>query len=120
MRHAVRAFVGAGVAVLAVLGVVETTDHGEAAEFASIGTGAMSCGNWTSDRRDRQAIAEEQWILGFLSGIGAAPQSPGLPVNPLHGVDAQAVLAWIDNYCRGHPLDLIMTAGEAFVTAHPR
>jgi hypothetical protein len=96
------------------------TGSAEAAGFALIGDGAESCGSWTVYRRDRRASGEEQWILGFLSGIGAAPPSAGPVVNPLNGVDAQAVLIWMDNYCRDHPLDLIMTAGEAFVVMHPR
>jgi hypothetical protein len=39
---------------------------------------------------------------------------------PLNNVaDGEAVLAWIDNYCREHPLDLIADAAMAFATAHP-
>ena len=40
--------------------------------------------------------------------------------NPLNGVDAQAVWAWVDNYCKANPLNLIENAGAAFVATHPR
>jgi hypothetical protein len=63
-------------------------------------------------------MAYEQWILGFLSGIGSTGSSYGL--NPLNGItDANAVWGWMDNYCREHPLDNIAAAGEAFLKAHP-
>jgi hypothetical protein len=63
------------------------------------------------------AALPQQWILGFLSGVGYRGEGV---VDPLNGVDAQAVWAWMDNYCQANPLKLVHEAGEAFVTAHPR
>ena len=87
--------------------------------FMVIGSGVRSCGAWTADRRYPDSIAalmDEQWILGFLTGSGDA--TPG-DADPLHGVDAEAVWAWVDNYCRANPLDKIIRAGEAFFREHP-
>jgi hypothetical protein len=98
----------------------------EAADFSFIGTGHSSCGSWTASRRTGQASLPEQWILGFLSGVGDVSASNANAVggvterDPLNGVDAQAVWAWVDNYCRANPLDKVVRAGEAFVAAHPR
>jgi hypothetical protein len=39
--------------------------------------------------------------------------------DPLHGMDADGVWAWVDNYCRDHPIDMILSASEAFLHAHP-
>ena len=43
-----------------------------------------------------------------------------MQTDPLNGVDAFAVWAWIDNYCRAHPLDTIQKASVEFVMAHPK
>jgi hypothetical protein len=91
-----------------------------AQQYHEIGMGTQSCGAWTAARRDpqdRATVATEQWILGFLSGIGyfASPET-----DPLRGVDADAVWAWTDNYCHTQPLEQISTAAAAFSNAHPR
>jgi hypothetical protein len=107
--------------LLAALAVALTT-NAEAAgpnDVAIIGAGVLSCETWAANRRDGVAVAVDQWILGFLSG--AAYQGPGPQVlNPLKGVDADAVWAWMDTYCRAHPIDRIADAGVAFIAAHPR
>jgi hypothetical protein len=59
----------------------------------------------------------ESWVMGFLSGIGFE-RSP--EVEPLHGIDADGVWAWIDNYCQANPLKDIAVAAAAFRFAHPR
>jgi hypothetical protein len=67
----------------------------------------------------------EQWVLGFLSGVGygvgfiETKTNPAGNIDPLNGTDAQGALAWIDNYCHAHPLDQIEAASKAFVSAHP-
>lgn len=87
------------------------------AQFQLIGSGLTSCGGWTAARRDRQAGGYEQWIVGFLSGIGYQGDIEG--ANPLNGLDAYAVWAWTDNYCAAHPLETIFEAATAFSRAHP-
>jgi hypothetical protein len=79
-----------------------------------IGLGNASCGKWIEVRCDRRDLAFEQWVLGFLSG--AAWKGPQ---DPLHEVGTAAVDAWMDNYCRAHPLEAIVDAAEAFVHEHP-
>jgi hypothetical protein len=41
-------------------------------------------------------------------------------LDPLNGLDAQAVVVWIDNWCNSHPLSPIADAAAAFKYAHPR
>jgi hypothetical protein len=86
-------------------------------QYHLIGQGTASCGKWTAVRHDEHALGHEQWILGFLSGVGWGGAEFG--DNPLSGTDADGVLAWIDNYCRAHPLEWLAVAGGAFVHAHP-
>jgi hypothetical protein len=91
---------------------------GSAHAYTIIGMGQYSCGTWIKDRRGQQMTAYlyQQWIVGFLSGVGYAGP-PG--IDPLKGTDSNGVWAWIDNYCQAHPLDNIAEAGSAFVIAHP-
>ncbi len=88
--------------------------------YSSIGTGGNTCGSWIAARQipgGEQRLADEQWVVGFLSGVGSMKYATAL--DPLHGVDAEGVWAWIDDYCRSHPLDHISVASGAFTLAHP-
>ncbi len=89
-------------------------------DYSLIGVGTNSCGAWTSDRSSQfphLAIAEEQWVLGFLSGMGFEASGKD---DPLNGVDAQGVWAWLDNYCHANPLEPISRAAAAFSFVHRR
>lgn len=81
------------------------------------GVGTEICAGWVVARRDHQAFGYEQWLLGYLSGVGDV-HSAGL--DPLNAMSVDAVWAWMDAYCAAHPLDHIVRAGEAFVDAHSR
>jgi hypothetical protein len=105
------------VAMLAPALLISSAEAAQPGEYRAIGVGNISCGSWTALRRQGQASLPEQWILGFLSGIGY--DSTGRD-DPLNGVDADAVWAWMDNYCHGNPLDHIATAAAAFDAIHPR
>lgn len=91
---------------------------GTASAFRIIGSGVSSCGSWTESRRyggyDRSG--DEQWLVGFLSGIGYAGDPSD---DPLGGLDAQAVWGWIDNYCQQNPTLSIEDAAKAFYHFHP-
>jgi hypothetical protein len=92
----------------------------ETGQFHYTGAGRGSCGTWTVDRRTQQAMPEEQWVLGFIAGQADLSQglSPSARLDPLKRVDAEGVFAWMDNYCRDHPLNKIIDAIEDFVLAH--
>jgi len=89
-----------------------------AGAFRTIGEGGSSCGTWTAERHStsRGRFGVESWILGFLSGIGYVGDNGD---DPLKGMDADGVQAWIDNYCQNHPIDHIMDAARAFYLVHP-
>ena len=92
-----------------VLAVVLMTSAATAAPHSLVaGAGAISCGSWTVDRQTLMNSNEVQWILRFLSGVGA-PQERG----------SEAVAGWLDNYCRAHPLKNLSYAASAFVLEHP-
>lgn len=104
----------AAVAVIAV--ALMLIGAPEAAGFTTGGLGTASCGAWTSARRDREARGYEQWVLGFLSGIGYAADEEE---DPLQGTDSDGVWAWMDNYCQANALAKIVDAGKAFDQARP-
>ena len=86
--------------------------------FDVIGLATESCGKWTAVRRDHaSAWGYEQWFLGFITGVDYMGHANGL--QPMRGTDAAGILAWADNYCREHPLNLIVQAADAFIIAHP-
>jgi hypothetical protein len=92
-------------------------DRGPAAQRDLV-VAVQLCVNWTLLRSQKQAWLSEQWILGFLSGVGYASLWAGQ--NFRNGVEAYGVFDWIDSYCKVNPDDNLVRASEAFVLAHPR
>ncbi len=83
-----------------------------------LGYGADSCATWGVERHKPNSILAlgfDAWSLGFLSGVGAQGIN-----DPLNGVDANAVFAWLDIYCRSRPLENLAQADIVFVAAHRR
>jgi hypothetical protein len=99
--------------LILVVGLMAGTVEAQAAHM--VGLGGNSCGSWTASRRVTSAALSEQWILGFLSGLGWEGKN-----DPLVNMDAKGVWAWIDNYCSAHPIEKIADAAGAFFTVHPR
>jgi hypothetical protein len=103
--------------LLAGMGAFAVNASANAQGVAIIGEGLQSCGAWTTARTNQSDSEKAAWVLGYLSGIGFSGSQLGLA--PLHDMDGETVLAWIDTYCRTHPASLIANAGGAFVQAHP-
>ena len=53
--------------------------------------------------------------MGYLSGAAVWGGGP----DPMKGLDTQAVFAWMDNYCRTHPLIDIIGAADVFIHERP-
>jgi hypothetical protein len=75
----------------------------------------QSCGAWTNEIRGTTKRAQlEAWVLGFLSGwgetISSAPESLVVARDPLANTTTAAVIAWMNNYCAQHPLDVLTEA----------
>jgi hypothetical protein len=86
-------------------------------EVITLGAGAnATCGKWLADRQGGNPFPIINWTLGYLSGAAVF----SLSLNPLKSLDSDAVLYWIDNYCRSHPLDKLTFALKAFVDEHPK
>ncbi len=75
-----------------------------------VGVGAWSCSAWTDTRKNVRSDTTEQWVLGFLSGIGSVVHGG----DPLKGSPPQSASEWLDRYCRANPKDTIAQATEKF------
>lgn len=82
-----------------------------------MGAGAIaSCGRWLANRASGNYFDMGNWALGFLSAVGVY----SVNLDPLRGVDSDAVLYWLDNYCQARPTDRFVDAVKAFIQQHPR
>jgi hypothetical protein len=101
----------AGVISLLIIG----HPNAQAANIMGAGVKA-SCGKWLADRASGNYFIMLNWALGFLSGVGIYTKN----LDPLNGVDGDAVAYWLDDYCRSHPTTLFSDAVNEFVFGHPR
>ena len=84
------------------------------ARFMTLGQGTRSCGTWTEERTGNRSSLREAWVFGFVSGHNAYSSANR---NLGETLDDSALLGWIDNYCKDHPLDTIATAAQELVSA---
>ena len=106
------------VLAMAAAWLISSAEAAQPGDYDLKGYGTNKCATWTAWRREKQAGLAEQWILGFLSGVGYEVVRNSAVDNLLNGVDANAVWAWVDNYCLASPLNPIENAGAAFVVTH--
>ena len=88
-----------------------------AADIHMLGKGvAASCGTWSAERKTQTTwLYAGNWVLGFMSGAAAA-----LNRDFLDGLDSEAVFAWIDGYCRAHPLARVADAANRLLEERSR
>jgi len=101
MRKAVAAFV-------LIVSAALLAPTASAQRRAMLGEGLASCGQWTQARQanDPKVGRMAQWVAGFLSGLNTEATGKDFLV----GTDFDAVMGWVDNYCRAQPLDPLVTA----------
>src|SRR5580704_10978413 len=79
-----------------------------------IGVGALSCGQWLTDRQGlHSAQPMEAWITGYLSGFNSYVLHGDITKN----IDNAGLFSWIDDYCHAHPLDDIVAATDWLIDA---
>src|SRR5262249_17231301 len=91
-------------AIVALIVLNIAASQNTAAQTINVrGAGQNSCGNWTMIRSAERTvpngtimIAQLEWVLGFVSAFGLARGA---------NIDNGGLFAWIDNYCKQHPLD---------------
>jgi hypothetical protein len=81
-----------------------------------MGSGIMArCGEWTDDRKHDRELELAQWSMGFVSASNVWN-------HVIHGndllkdnTDAYALVGWLDNYCKAHPLERFPNAVMSFI-----
>ncbi len=76
--------------------------------FMFYGPTEDSCGLWLSSTGPAKEVLQA-WMLGFVSGADF------LGDTPLAETDPDAIHAWVDKYCREHPVVSIATAAMVLV-----
>ena len=65
-----------------------------------------ACGKWVKERTDDKnswaALINENWLLGYLSGLASANNS-----SFLRDTNSDRIDFWMDSYCKSNPLDNI-------------
>lgn len=85
-----------------------------ASSFPNVnGMGLQSCTTWADHRRAGQPVdaygaSMTAWVGGFISGQQEVVLGDDEP---------RAAFAWIDTYCRDHPLDSLADASVQLVDA---
>ena len=108
------------VSLIAAMVTVSVVITDSSAGYSLSGRGVLTCEAWTAARRDPNrpdAGLNEQWVVGFLSGIGFMALGE---LDPLHGADDQFVYDWVDAYCRNNPSEKIADAASRLIQQHPR
>jgi hypothetical protein len=81
-----------------------------------IGFGNGSCGSWTSSRNGQDAASQalgsaaQGWIQGYITAMAVESDRVNAAI---HRTDSKGLDAWIDNWCKAHPLKSIAKAAEA-------
>ena len=96
--------------VVAAIMLVAASLEASAQSRIIFGEAGTSCGTWTQARqtKSRKAGLSAQWVAGYLSGSNV--QADDNYPDALVGTDFDGLMAWVDNYCRANPLDLVGTA----------
>jgi hypothetical protein len=80
--------------------------------YTIVGYGTESCGTWTVNAEDitgLSVVGQASWLEGALSQANMfVRMTDGTDI--LQGADDIALIAWIGNYCRQHPLDTVAIA----------
>jgi hypothetical protein len=78
-------------------------------EFVVHGSGGLSCGRWTEDRKaDDDWYKHGQWIQGYTvarADMGAR----------LQRTDQERINLWMDTYCQQYPLNDLLDGARAMV-----
>ncbi len=84
--------------------------------YTIIGAGTASCGTWLQDHRAMNSnyYSKAAWVAGYIT---AANNYVATRSDIAHGIDANGLDAWIDNYCLANPLDSVGKASSALVAA---
>jgi hypothetical protein len=83
------------------------------------GWGTADCSSWTKQHipeRTAYGAAQEQWVVGYLSGAIIWMSDDALrDNNSLARQYPEALATWMSDYCAEHPSDRIVDAASMFL-----
>ena len=76
-----------------------------------IGSGSLTCSDWIQEAREPGVVflRTQDWMLGYLRGVSDAATTISQG-DPFATIDVVAMNAWLEGYCRQHPLESIYKA----------
>jgi hypothetical protein len=83
-----------------------------------VGFGAVTggCGKWASAPIEGVVdVGYTSWVVGYVSGVNTLDVLSGKG-DFLDGYDGYSLAPWAKNWCKAHPLDLVVSAAVALVT----
>ncbi len=82
--------------------------------YIIVGAGTLSCGAWLEKREkeDWESRLLLEWVHGYISSHNEYVEGMA---NVIEGVGIDSLNAWIDDYCRNHPLEDLHIAAEALI-----
>jgi hypothetical protein len=78
--------------------------------YMVLSNGQVECGEFLSDNPLSQK-ADVEWVLGYISGRNREA-SQGSRMAGVSFKRPEAVLVWLQDYCRTHSLDLLVDAAD--------
>jgi len=78
------------------------------------GVGTLSCGKYLELRASKNAYQDGafvSWVWGYMAGFNMEVRQPTTRESP----DEASTLAYVDKYCREHPLDSVLLATNALL-----
>ena len=115
VRPSFRRLFGKGTVAALVIAVL-LIGGGTAWGYQAFGVGLESCGAWTTAKEEKSSKQPNyyNWIGGYLTAYNRWVESESGPVSK---TKMRGVAAWIDNYCRDNPLEVVATAAERLIYA---
>lgn len=101
---------------LAILVLLSAAVMGHAQGVWVSGMGRASCGEYLEDRGKRSQTQDgiyATWAWGYISGFNMEALYPTTTQLP----DMPSTLAFLDKHCRENPLDNLINASNALITA---
>lgn len=101
-------------AVFVFLGVVD-----KAYGLMIFGYGGETCGAWTANEVARgyqqvYSVGQQAWVMGAISEANLLLFQTS-NVDILTGIDGNAIISWINNYCTQHPLEKLQAGIEDLI-----
>jgi hypothetical protein len=78
--------------------------RGQAMDYATMGAGTSSCGEFRSARTAPEAAAYFNWALGFMSGLNTSRLASGWITKNMASMSVEEQEMAITKYCNDHPL----------------